>query len=230
MSGRYAVYYAPERDSVLDVFGKLFLGRCAETGTCFDQPSFSDLEQVDILKLTESPRFYGFHGTLVPPFHLESTYTSGDLMEFAGGFAKQCQPFNLAPLSVRDIGNFVAMVPARQENIAQYAEDCLRAFHHFREQPSLAELERRRAKGLTPIQERLLANWGYPYVLDEFRFHLTLTDSIRKRGLRKKIIKHINDYTESLRKMHHSVRELCIFHQSETTSPFSLIKRFPLGK
>ncbi len=37
---------------------------------------------------------------------------------------------------------------------------------------------RRRLAGLTPRQDELLLAWGYPYVFDEFRFHMTLTTRV----------------------------------------------------
>ena len=41
------------------------------------------------------------------------------------------------------------------------------------------ELERRRAAGLTPEEDALLLRWGYPFVLERFRFHLSLTGALR---------------------------------------------------
>jgi len=40
---------------------------------------------------------------------------------------------------------------------------------------SATELARRRQAGLTAAQDALLLTWGYPWVLDEFKFHLSLT-------------------------------------------------------
>ena len=36
-------------------------------------------------------------------------------------------------------------------------------------------MDKRRAAGLSARQDELLREWGYPYVLDEFRFHMTLS-------------------------------------------------------
>ena len=41
-----------------------------------------------------------------------------------------------------------------------------------------AEIARRRPDTLTSRQRELLAIYGYPYVIDEFRFHLTLTGAM----------------------------------------------------
>ena len=41
-----------------------------------------------------------------------------------------------------------------------------------------AEIAKRRPERLNPRQRELLAAWGYPYVIEEFRFHLTLSDDL----------------------------------------------------
>lgn len=229
MAGRYAVYFSPEQGSDLDLFGKCWVGRCVETGQPIAQPSLRALSRADLHAMTTSPRHYGFHGTIVPPFPLAHPYGSEQLVEHAINFAKARRPFELEPLNVREIGNFIALVPAGQERIAKLAEDCLYSFADFREQPTLAEMERRRSKGLTPAQERLLARWGYPFVLEEYRFHLTLTDSIRDKRGRRKVLKHLSDYTTPLLRQPCAVSELCLFHQKDISSPFMLIHRLPFG-
>ena len=40
------------------------------------------------------------------------------------------------------------------------------------------DLARHRKANLTAAQDDLLQTWGYPYVMDEFRFHITLTGRI----------------------------------------------------
>ena len=51
-------------------------------------------------------------------------------------------------------------------------------FDPFRAPASDAELARRRASGLSPNQEAMLTRWGYPYVMQDFRFHVTLTGRV----------------------------------------------------
>ena len=59
--------------------------------------------------------------------------------------------------------------------MADLAATLVAGMDDFRALPDDAELARRRAAGLSPAQEVLLQKWGYPYVMDEFRFHLTLS-------------------------------------------------------
>src|SRR3546814_16854276 len=56
--------------------------------------------------------------------------------------------------------------------------DCVRAFDRFRAPPSETALARRRAAGLSARQEANLQAWGYPYVMEDFRLHFTLTGRI----------------------------------------------------
>ena len=83
----------------------------------------------------------------------------------------------------------------------------------------------------SPLSERqveLLDLWGYPYVLDEFRFHMTLTgplssthaDTIRK--LAESFFK--NALADPL-----SLMGLALFHQSDRSTAFRAVEFFPLG-
>lgn len=229
MSERYAVYYAPERGSELERFGSAWLGRDAELGESPVWPELEMLSGEDLDALTRAPRHYGFHATLVPPFRLRAGVGPDDLFDHAIYFARLREIFYLDPLYVKEIGSFVALTPSRQDNVARLAADCVRSFYPFRAEPTLAELERRRAKGLTPIQERLLVRWGYPYVFDEYRFHLTLTDSIVDKGVRRRLVKGLSEFAAPFRQKVHPVRELCIFYQIDEAEPFDLIHRIPFG-
>ena len=51
----------------------------------------------------------------------------------------------------------------------------MRELDDFRAPPSEPELARRRKANLSATQEALLTQWGYPYVMEEFRFHITLS-------------------------------------------------------
>ena len=80
------------------------------------------------------------------------------------------------PLAVRRIGRFLALVPgAPLDALSDLARDAVRTFEPFRAPLTEAEIARRRPESLSPRQRALLARYGYPYVMEEFRFHLTLT-------------------------------------------------------
>jgi len=227
MSGRYAVYYAPSLGSELDAFGNSWLGRDPVCGRELSAPPLRAIDTQVWESVTGTPRKYGFHGTLKAPFELREGATAEELFEYAEAFAARQRCFSIKGLKLCDIGSFLALGPGDEHAMDDLAEACLREFEPFRAEPSLADMERRRARGLSPRQERLLVRWGYPYVLEEFRFHLSLTGTIMDRGVLKKVKRQLMDMTAGLRAASHPVVDVCIFHQPDRQSPFLLVRRFP---
>ncbi|TMV43101.1 DUF1045 domain-containing protein, partial [Thioclava sp. BHET1] len=85
----------------------------------------------------------------------------------------------LEGLALHRIGGFLALTPRGDTSpLARLAAEVVERLDRFRAPAPEAELARRRGKGLSPRQEALLMRWGYPYVMEEFRFHLTLTGSL----------------------------------------------------
>lgn len=170
---RFAIYYLPE-DRALAAFGAAWLGWDVETGKACAQPAVEGIADV-----TATPRKYGFHGTLKPPFRLSAGTEPAALHDALAQFAQTTAPVRLEGLQLSRIGRFLALVPEGDAAaLAKLAFACVRLFDPFRHPPDTAELDRRRAAGLTPRQDALLLKWGYPYVAEEFRFHLTLTGKL----------------------------------------------------
>lgn len=170
---RYAIYAAPE--GMLGGFGAAWLGWDAEAGAEVTHPEIDGLPR-PVAELTETPRKYGFHGTLKPPFRLAEGRSGSDLDAVLAAFAAERPPVGPIPLALTRIGPFLALTPRDPAPaLDALAAATVRNLDRFRAPPAPEELSRRRAGGLTPTQESLLARWGYPYVMEEFRFHLTLT-------------------------------------------------------
>ncbi|MCH2075521.1 MAG: DUF1045 domain-containing protein [Rhodobacteraceae bacterium] len=127
-----------------------------------------------------TPRKYGFHGTLKPPFRLAPDKEPAALAVAAREIANSFAAFDIPALQVTTLGSFFALTAEPNAPLAALAAACVTRTDDFRAPPTDAELERRRARRLTAPQETLLAKWGYPYVLEAFRFHLTLTGRTEK--------------------------------------------------
>jgi putative phosphonate metabolism protein len=230
MGDRYAIYFAPLAGSALARFGDSWLGRDAESGRALPQPALNGFDVGRLQELTEAPRHYGFHGTLKPPFQLADGCDVADLRRAILGFATRQRPFEIKALQLRAIGNFLALIPANAAPaLTALADACVVEFDAYRAPPDAAELAGRHAAGLTPRQGELLARWGYPYVLDEFRFHLTLTGAIADAGERSRVADHMAPLVAPLTAQAVPVRELCLFHQPDRTAAFRLVERFPFG-
>jgi putative phosphonate metabolism protein len=230
MSGRYAIYFVPPADSALARFGEHWLGRAVESGAEIRQPALDGLSAARLRSLTEAPRHYGFHGTLKPPFHLADGCDADELSRALSAFAARQMPFEIAALQLHEIGDFLALVPREAPPaLSALADACVVEFDAYRAPPDSAELAKRHAAGLTPRQGELLARWGYPYVLDEFRFHLTLTGPVIDPGERARVADLLSPLLAPLLKQSVPVRELCLFHQPDRAAPLRLTQRFPFG-
>ena len=168
---RVGLYFCPEEQDPLFAAGAAWLGRNPATGAPVPQPPHPGIEDV-----TAEARGYGFHATLKPPMRLAAGMSWFALLAAADGLAGQIAPFDLPPLAVTDLHGFLAL----RETVAcpplqALADACVVKLDRFRAAPSEAELARRRRARLTEAQEAMLVRYGYPYVLDTWFFHMTLT-------------------------------------------------------
>jgi putative phosphonate metabolism protein len=173
---RYAVYYAPGPESALHRLGSGLLGRDAWSGDALPTPVFAGIAPERVAAITAEPRRYGFHATLKPPFALASGCTEAVLVRALETFAAAVAPFDAPALRLAEVGRFLALVPSAEcGELTALAECAVRAFEPFRAPLSRAERARREAASLDARERELLAEWGYPYVLDRWRVHLSLT-------------------------------------------------------
>lgn len=159
MTARYAIYFAPARDSALW------------------ERAQDWLTQPDLAALTVAARRYGFHATLKAPMPLALDYAELDAALMA--FADERAAVVLSGLAPRLIDGFLALTAEPQPGpLTALAANVVEAFEPFREPLGESERARRLAAPLTPRQVQLVDQYGYPYVLDEFLFHMTLTDRL----------------------------------------------------
>jgi putative phosphonate metabolism protein len=175
-AARYAVYFAPPPGSPLERFGAVWLGRDCESGAALDQPRLSGIAPERLAAVTEAPRHYGFHATLKAPFALSPQHGAADLLSAVAAFANRQAPVAAPPLRLGRLDGFLALLlAAPSDSVGGLAAACVAAFEGFRASATADDAARRESAGLSPRQRALLQRWGYPYVMEEFRFHMTLT-------------------------------------------------------
>ena len=225
---RYAIYFSPPPESRLWSFGSSVIGYDAGTGQDLAQPAIPGMDPADFRDRTEDPRRYGFHATLKPPFHLAAGESVDTLLTAAHVFAAGRRSFDIPDLEVTAIGAFVALTPAAPcPELNQLADDCVIAFDRFRAPLTEADLQRRLKSPLTPRQIENLDRWGYPYVFEDFRFHLTLTGRLHhdERG----------DVKAALTALYRPIAAplpvdgLTVFEQPDRDSRFSVLARIGFG-
>lgn len=229
MAPRFALYAAPAADHPLHDTAARWLGWDPETGAEYPAMPAAGLDAGRIAALTAEPRKYGFHGTLKPPFALAGGCDEEQLIMALERFAATRRPLRL-PLKMAALGSFLALRPAvASSELDALAADCLRDFDSFRAPPSEQELARRRAAGLSDRQEQYLHQWGYPYVLAEFRMHFTLTGRIRDDAERQAVLDHLTELTAPALRQEFVLEEICLFVQSEPAANFRIAGRYRLG-
>jgi hypothetical protein len=233
---RYAIYYAPEVDSPLDSFGRSWLGSgaSADSGPQVEcqLPDVTDLAPSEVAAVISAVAHYGFHGTLKAPFFLRSPDLEPALFEEIKAFANGRRPFCLPPLKLGRMNRFLALMPETAcTPLDDLAEACVRHFDPYRKTASAAELARRRVAALSARQEAHLVRWGYPYVLDEFRFHLTLAGPLNGDDTATKLVRAIDACLAAVEVDLDAVevRSICLFIQERQDLPFRCHSRHTFG-
>lgn len=228
---RYALYFAPAIDSPWWQAGCRWLGRDPDSGALCLQPEIPGVPPLMMEKLTAEARRYGFHATLKAPFRLAEGFSETNLITMAESFAAVQPPLMLQDVRVRPLAGFLALRPADPlAEIASLAMRCVAYFDNLRAPPAPSELAKRRSAGLTTRQELLLQRWGYPYTEEEFRFHMTLTDSLddvdqeASYALRKAAEAW---FEPAARAAPLTIDALTIFREEQPGAPFSILRRLP---
>ncbi len=178
---RYAIYFAPPAEAGWTRFATQWLGWDMETGQPVAHP---DIAGVDVSSVTEVPRKYGLHATMKPPFRLAQGQSFDSLHAACAEFAATRAPVVLDGLEIARLGRFLALRPVGDTAaLNALAAGCVRELDAFRAPAPQSELDRRRGAGLRPEQEANLVQWGYPYVMEVFRFHITLSGRLDKPTL-----------------------------------------------
>lgn len=233
---RYAIYFAPEPGSRLAAFGNGWLGIDPASGQSVPPLQVPAISMDERSQLIQAPARYGFHGTLKPPFALAEGKDEAALSQAVENLAGTIKGFTLPPFQLRALGNFIALMPAMDSApLADLAAACVRQLDDFRGPQSAAMIARRRQAGLSQRQESLLQSWGYPYVMEEFRFHLTLTGKCPPDQM-PRLLASLQDAATAACAEPVAVTSICLFGEGADDRPdekgkagaFRLIRRFQL--
>ena len=219
---RFAVYYAPEPGAFADA-AAAWLGWDSVSGRTVAQPS------AELAGRTTEPARYGFHGTIKPPFRLAAGFGLADLHHGLHDLAVSLSPVEMPGLDLVQIDGFMALVPQGDSlALRDLASRVVVGLEPFRAPLNAAEIARRRPERLTLRQRQLLDAFGYPYVMEEFQFHLTLTDRLTEAEaapLRTLALAYFGPHLPRPFRL----TELCLFAQTQA-GVFHLLHRYPLAR
>jgi hypothetical protein len=211
MTERFAIYFAPAADSVLQRAATAWLAR----------PELQDA--------TVSARRYGFHATLKAPMRLAAGGDRPALASALADFAAHHRAVALRHLAPRPIEAFLALTTEPQSQaLTDFAADVVRAFEPFRAPLSAAERARRLTAPLTARQSELVDLYGYPYVLEQFQFHMTLTDRLPV-GRQAAVRVEAEAWFAAALAVPIQLDRLVLFREAQPGAPFERLEDFELS-
>jgi len=230
---RHAAYFAPSLNSEAWDLGSRWLGRCACNSNLLEQPRFEKISSELFENLTRTPRLYGWHATLKAPFELNSNTRLEELRTAFKRLAdRTVSEFHL-PLKLVELGNFLALVPSQpSSDLQKFADQCVRELHPFALPLSESELQRRSRAGLTTRQKELLNEWAYPFVMEQFQFHLTLSGSLHhlEHQVREDLKTAAQSWFAPLLEKGLLIDSVTWFAQDQKNGDFRWVERFEFGK
>jgi hypothetical protein len=171
------------------------------------------------------------HGTLKPSFELSPHTTEQELLTVATLVCRGLAPLKLPALELGEIANIVSLVlEASSVELENFATYCVRAFDGYRRALTPDQEEVFRKNRLTVHQEQMLEHWGYPYVNEEFDFHISLTDPIPDERERHRVKDVLEGIAAPVLRKPLIMRELAVFKQNGTQESMSVIARIPFGR
>jgi len=222
VTARYAIYFAPQDDSELDIFGSTVLRRRAENPADWQHPELpaqfpEALSWADQIK---RPAHYGFHATIKAPFTIADGQSADDLIQDLAHFCETQQPISLMGVGPIRTSRYDALAfPEQQpQALQQLANDCVKSFEKYRAPLSEEDLERRNLSSLTTRQQQYTERYGYPYILDDFNFHMTLSGQNDHND--ESYLQWLVRLYESMVNEPPILDRLCIFSQPDRSSAF----------
>jgi putative phosphonate metabolism protein len=220
---RVAIYFTPAKNDPLTLRAAEWLGRDA-----FDHRPVRDPDpKIDVL--VSEPARYGFHATLKAPFRLAGGTTLNDLDRELAAFAQRTQAISLETLAVTRLDSFFALtVQTALPRLLQVEEAVRTTFEPFRAPLTKQEVARRNPQSLSERQQANLSRWGYPHVGQDFRFHMTLTNSIVDKDEAARVKKRLHSQFNPVLETPVVVDALALFVEPRPGAPFYVHSRHPL--
>lgn len=224
---RYAIYYVPHYETELAEFGKTWFGYDLSEGDT--DRNLYGLSADLVREVTRQPARYGLHATLKAPFNLDEGCSLEQLLQKTEQFCKKRKKFSLGNLKIGWHGNTMVLVEGQHDHrINQFASRCVLDFEDFRAPLTVKERTRRLEQNLNLHQRLMLEELGYPYVLSEFRFHITLTKNMTEDE-KVQVVPALQPVLNSILGNPCDIDGIAIVGDPGNNQPFQMIEYFELS-
>jgi len=222
---RYAIYFAPSNSSALARYGHTVLQR---------EPLAND--HPIRLAVTHKASHYGFHATLKAPMELAAGCTERQFLQAVEDFSATQRCIELQGLAPCVLDGFHALTLPRTDDavsaaqkVSEFAGSIVTSFEPFRAPLSEFDRARRKPELLSPSQRQYLEEYGYPYVLRAFRFHMTLSNRIGDAQDSTSYHEWLSEfYTRTVTETP-LLDSLAVFHQPNRDAAFTRIATFAVN-
>lgn len=225
---RYAVYHTPEPTAPLSIAASAWFGRDAfgRPATVQELPSGWSKERH--AELVREPRRYGFHATVKAPFALADNATEQELLDAFSALTMSHEDIVIPSLVLCQVDGFFALVPEElNDMLNEFAGQIVRAFDRFRAPLTHSDIERRNPERLNGRQRAHLERWGYPFVFEEFFFHMTLTGRVND-GEASEVRDILEKHFSAFLGKPHTVSTIAIFVEPEPGEDFAVRSMRPV--
>lgn len=229
MLERFALYYAPPTAHPLWLRAAQWLGR-DPVGVAVAPAEVPGIDTGYRMRISESARRYGFHATLKAPMGLAPGVSQDDLEAELRRFGPGVPPVSIGRLRIANLDGFLALIPVVQtDDLTHLVGRIVTAFEPCRAPLTDADREKRlKGAGYSPRQVEYLDRYGYPYVMEEFRFHMTLTDRL-SYAERPAVLAAATSWFGPLLDESFLLDRIALFHETEAGAPFARLADFPLS-
>jgi Protein of unknown function (DUF1045) len=213
---RYAIYWTPEPGSELAAFGERWFAEPAQT---------SGLPEELAARAVKAPARYGLHATLKAPFPLREGVGAEDLQRALDAFcARRRAPTGGAFTPASFQGHFGLVLSERTAAVDWLAAECVTHFDAFRAPGGLSGVP---ADGpLSAQEEAFVEEFGYPYVLSAFQFHVTLAGPLSQEEL-DLVAAALNPHLAPFQAGPVLIDSLTLLGEAEDGGTFEIISRHP---
>ena len=222
---RFAIFHSPPPGELFDRASS-WLGWNPAKAEPRRHPDLPGLP-VPVTELTETPRKYGFHGTLRAPFRLAEDMSLDELVQRVRNLAASLPKVELEGMVLTSEHGFLALRPIGSvEELRRVASMVVEQSNPWRAPHTADDLARRKVETLTPLQKELFHKWGYPFVMEEFHFHLTLSGKLID-PISAAVKEPLNEFIAPAVPQPYGISDLCIFAE-RLDGRFEIVDRFPL--
>jgi hypothetical protein len=217
---RYAIYWTPRPGTAVAEFGALWFGGFETFGLA------PELAQ----RATKAPAVYGLHATFKAPFRLRDDVAPEELRDALDDFCANRR----APAPGRLMLGYhqrylTLLLSGHQADVDWLAAECVTYFDRFRAPLDEEDNARRELDGLSEQEEAFLREFGYPYVLSAFRFHISLAGPLESAEL-DEVAKALQPQLAPFMSEPFEISDLSLLGEPRSGGVFEVISRRRLGQ